>query len=185
MEDEQIVEMYLARKEEAISHTQTKYGRQLTSLSMKVVSDHGAAEECVNETYLKTWNSIPPHEPRTYLFAFLARIVRGLSLDHYKMTRRQKRQSHMVVLSDELDLFVSGPDSTEKVVDDMALAESLNRFLREQPEEKRDVFLRRYWYFDDINDIAKRFGYSPSKVKSMMMRMRAQLKERLEADGII
>ena len=90
MEDEQIVDMYLARDENAISITGQKYGRSLTGLSMKVVDDYGVAEECVNETYLKAWNSIPPHEPRTYLFAFLARIVRGLSLDHYKKERRQK-----------------------------------------------------------------------------------------------
>ena len=185
MEDEEIVDLFLAREEEAISITQEKYGRQLIGLSMKVVDDHGAAEECVNESYLKTWNSIPPHEPRTYFFAFLAKIVRGLSLDHYKMMRAQKRQSHMVMLSDELDLFVSGPDSTERVIDDMVLSDSLNGFLRSQPEEKRDIFIRRYWFFDDINDISKRFGYSPSKIKSMMMRMRNQLKERLEADGVL
>ncbi len=185
MEDEQIVDMYLARDENAISITGQKYGRSLTGLSMKVVDDYGVAEECVNETYLKAWNSIPPHEPRTYLFAFLARIVRGLSLDHYKKERRQKRQSNMVMLSDELDMFVAGPDTTEKVIDNMVISESLNRFLREQPEEKRDVFLRRYWFFDDIEEIAKRFGFSQSKVKSMMMRMREQLKKRLIEDGIL
>ena len=89
------------------------------------------------------------------------------------------------MLSDELDLFVSAPDSTERVIDDMVLSESLNGFLRSQPEEKRDIFIRRYWFFDDINDISKRFGYSPSKIKSMMLRMRNQLKERLEADGVL
>ncbi|MBO6301102.1 MAG: sigma-70 family RNA polymerase sigma factor [Ruminiclostridium sp.] len=184
MEDEAIVELYLARDESAISHTSEKYGSKLRSLAKRITEDDFMADECENDTYMKAWNSIPPHEPRTYLFAFLARITRHLALNLCEKNRTQKRSGTFVDLGEEIESVIAAPDNTESVVDDMVLRESLNRFLAELDEEKRNIFLRRYWFFDDIETLSDRFGYSRSKIKSLLMRLRGKLREHLEKDGI-
>ena len=184
LDDESIVELYLKRDESAITETADKYGNRLTYLSKHITGDDFTADECVNDTYIQTWNSIPPNEPRTYFYPFLARIARHISLNRCKKEHAAKRNGQYVDLGDELDECFSSPDSTERVVDDMVLRESLNRFLGELDEEKRNIFIRRYWFFDDIAEIADRFGYSESKIKSLLMRLRGKLREQLEKDGI-
>ncbi len=185
MEDEAIVELYLVRDESAISHTAQKYGRKLKALAKRITEDDFAADECENDTYMKAWNSIPPHEPRTYLFAFLAHITRHIALNLCEKNHAQKRQGAFVDLGDELDSCIAAPDSTESVVDDIVLKESLNKFLGTLDEEKRNIFLRRYFFFDDIETISGSFGYSQSKIKSLLMRLRGKLREQLESDGIL
>ena len=184
MEDEQIVELYLKRNEQAIQETAVKYGRGLQTLSRKVVGDAQTAEECVNDTYLKAWETIPPHEPRTYFFAFLARIVRCSSIDSLKKRNTQKRQANVVSLTKELDECVIGVDTTEDAIDEMLLKDSINSFLAGQTPEKRNVFVRRYFFADEIQDIVDRYGFSKSKVKMMLLRMRDDLKKHLIADGV-
>ena len=184
MDDNQIVDLYLARDERAISETSAQYGRGLFTLSKRVVGDEGTAEECVNDTYMKAWNTIPPNEPRTFLFAFLARIVRFTSIDVYKKTKSKKRQAQIVSLTAELDMCVGGPDNTSEAIDEMLLTESINRFLGGLPTEKRKVFVRRYWYSDEIREIAGHYGYSVSKVKMMLSRMREDLGRHLHSDGL-
>ena len=184
MEDESIVELYLDRDEKAISATAEKYGKRLLSLSKHITEDDFTADECVNDTYIRAWNSIPPNEPRTYLYPFLARIIRHISLNRCEKEHAKKRSGQYVDLSEELDECFAAPDNTERVVDDMVLKASLNSFLSELDEEKRNIFLRRYWFFDEISAISQRYGYSESKIKSMLMRLRIKLKEKLEQDGI-
>ncbi len=184
MEDESIVELYLKRDESAISATSEKYGNRLTSLSKHITNDDFTADECVNDTYVEAWNSIPPNEPRTYLYPFLARIVRHISLNRCEKEHAQKRKGQYVDLSEELDECFASSDNTERVVDDIVLKESLNRFLADLDEEKRNIFLRRYWFFDEISEISRRFGYSESKIKSLLMRLRGKLREHLEKDNI-
>ena len=184
MEDEAIVELFLKRDEAALTYTADKYGKRLASLSKRITEDDFIADECVNDTYMQAWNSIPPHEPRTYLYPFLARITRHISLNRCEKEHAGKRKGRYVDLSEELDECFASPDNTENVIDDMVLKASLNKFLSELDEEKRNVFIRRYWFFDEISDIADRFGYSESKIKSMLMRLRGKLREHLEKDGI-
>ncbi len=184
MEDERIVDLYLNRDEDAIEQTQLKYGKRLHVLSKRIVYDEGAAEECVNDTYLKAWNSIPPHEPRNYLYAFLARITRGLSLDVYRKNHAKKRQTHMTVITDELDICIKGSNTTIEMLDERNLKLAINAFLENLPKEKRIVFMKRYWFMESIKSIAEEFGYTQSKVKTNLMRTRNSLREHLIKEGL-
>ena len=184
MEDEAIVKLYLQKNESAISHTADKYGVRLLSLARHITENDQTAEECVNDTYLQAWNSIPPNDPSTYFYPFLARITRHIALNRCEKEHAKKRKGQYVDLSEELDECFASPDNTESVIDDMVLKESLDRFLGGIDEEKRNIFIRRYWFFDEISDLSERFGYSESKIKSMLMRLRGKLREQLIKDGI-
>lgn len=183
MEDKKIVELYLCRSESAIGRTSEKYGRRLHALSMGIVRDFQTAEECENDTYMEAWESIPPHEPRTYLYAFLARIIRHISLDCCRRRRRLKRSAFISELDEEMESCIPSPDDVECRIEEAQLGEALNHFLGTLAEEKRNVFLRRYWYLDSITDISRRFAVSESKVKTMLFRIRSQLREYLIKEG--
>lgn len=183
LDDNRIVELYLLRDETAISQTNEKYGSRLRSLAYSIVEDRQTAEECENDTYMEAWNSIPPHEPRSYLYAFLARITRHISLNCCRNRSRLKRSAFLSELSTELEQCLPAPDDTACRVDDMVLAEVLNAFLGTLSEEKRNIFLRRYWYLDSVAAIAKRFSLSESKVKTTLFRCRNLLREHLEKEG--
>lgn len=183
MEDHQIVELYLQRDEAAIHHTAQRYGLRLRGISYGIVQDHETAEECENDTYLQAWNTIPPNRPHHYLFAFLARIIRHISIDRCRYQQRIRRSAYIQELSAELQCCVPGPDDTERAMDAIALGQIISAFLRQQPEVARQVFIRRYWHLDSIGDIAGRFGMSQSKVKSMLFRCRNALWNHLEKEG--
>ncbi len=184
MDDNQrIVELYLSRDEAAIAQTAEKFGRRLRALSYGIVNDQQTAEECENDTYMEAWNRIPPHEPRQYLYAFLARITRHLSLNCCRDRQRLKRRAFLYELSAELEQCILAPDDASCRLDERALGEAINGFLAGLSEEKRSVFVRRYWYMDSIADIAQRYSLSQSKVKTMLFRSRAQLRVYLEKEG--
>ena len=183
LEDSQIVELYLTRDESAVSGTAEKYGRRLRALALGVVRDAQTAEECENDTYLEAWRSIPPHDPRGYLFPFLARITRHISLDRCRERSRLKRAAFVTELSAELEQCIPAPDDLECRLDAMALGEAVNGFLATLSREKRTMFLRRYWFLDSISAIARRFGCSQSKVKTTLFRTREALRRYLEQEG--
>lgn len=183
MDDNKIVELYLRRDETAVKHTSEKYGRRLRALAYGIVNDRETAEECENDAYLETWRSIPPHEPRSYLYAFLARITRHISLNCCRSRSRLKRSAFICELSAELEQCIPAPDDVECRIEDMALCEAINGFLGTLTEEKRNIFIRRYWYLDPVADISRRFGLSESKVKTTLFRCRGQLREYLEREG--
>ncbi|MEG1268923.1 MAG: RNA polymerase sigma factor, partial [Oscillospiraceae bacterium] len=185
LDDRKIVELFLERDETAIKHTSEKYGRRLRSLSHGIVRDLQTAEECENDTYVEIWNSIPPNEPQDYLYAFLARIVRHISLNCCRYRNRLKRSAYICELSAEMEQCIPSPDDCECRIDDMALKDAIHRFLVSLDTEKRNIFLRRYWYLDSIADISKRFGVSESKVKTTLFRSRNQLREHCEKEGYI
>jgi RNA polymerase sigma factor (sigma-70 family) len=185
MEDSKIVDFYLMRKEEAIKQTSLKYGKQLHSIAMNIVQHSSDAEECENDTYIKAWDSIPPHEPRTYLFAFLARITRHIALDLCKHKNRQKRTALIVELSEELAQCIPAPTAEECQICDEGFGEVINPFLWKLDEDTRNVFIRRYWFLDSIRQIAEEFQMSESKVKSMLFRTRNKLRRYLEKEGIL
>ena len=141
------------------------------------------AEECENDTYLKAWQSIPPHEPKKYLYAFLARITQHLSLNCCRERSRLKRCAFICELSEEIEACIPAPDDNACRIDDMTLSEGLEGFLRTLSEEKRNIFIRRYWYLDSIADISCRFSLSQSKVKTTLFRCRNQLRQYLEKEG--
>ena len=183
MEDTIIVDLYLARDEKAIYSTDEKYGGRLRALSANITGSDEDAGECLNDTYLSAWNSIPPDEPRTYLFAFLARIIRCASLDVCRRRGRQKRTAALTELTRELEECIASPSDADSQADDRELAAVLNDFLGALDAQTRNVFLRRYWYADSIRQIAARFHISESKVKSMLFRTRKKLRIWIEERG--
>ncbi len=184
MEDSEIVDLYLNRDERAIKESSDKYGKQLRSISWKVIPDESTVEECVNDTWMKSWESIPPHEPRTWLFAFLAKITRALSVDAVRRSTTKKRNAVTVPYMDELKDCVGEISMEDQLVDKMILKKTLNDFLAGLDKKKRDMFVRRYWFMDSIKDIADFYDSSENKVKVEMFRLRAKLKEQLQAAGI-
>ena len=183
MEDHKIVDLFLSRDEKAIEQSKEKCGRRLRSLAYGIVNDKQTAEECENDTYLEAWKSIPPHEPRTYLYMYLARISRHISLNFCRTRNTLKRSAYISELSTELEQCIPAPDDLECRISDMDLATIINSFLENLNHQKRIIFVRRYWYLDSIENIAKRFSVTESKVKSILFRCRRQLKERLEKEG--
>ncbi|AEV68490.1 RNA polymerase sigma factor [Acetivibrio clariflavus] len=185
MEDNHIIKLYFDRSESAISETANKYGRYCYSISYNILHNHEDAEECVNDTYIKAWESIPPNRPSS-LSAYLGKITRYLSLNKYEKYTAQKRGLGQVqAVLDELENFIPTFSSTEQKIDDMALVETLNGFLASLPVETRKIFMRRYWYFSSIKEIAKDYGISQSKVKMTLLRARNELKRHLEKEGVM
>jgi RNA polymerase sigma-70 factor (ECF subfamily) len=189
MEDNQIVDLYWERDERAISESDAKYGAFCARIAMNILDNAQDAEECVNDTYLRAWNAIPPNRP-TKLGAFLGKITRNLSLDRYKAKKTAKRGNSLFLVSlDELSECV--PDGStgfgsgfDDETEARLIGECINRFLHKLSGEARDVFICRYFYSDSIGEIARRFGLSESKVKSMLHRARGKLKKSLESEGI-
>lgn len=183
MDDSNIVELYLNRDQSAVKETSEKYGIRLRTLALGITEDAQAAEECENDTYLEAWNSIPPHEPKSYLYAFLARITRHISLNYCRDRSRLKRSAHICQLSSELEQCIPAPNDAECRLDDMALQEAMNGFLGTLTQEKRNLFVRRYWYLDSISAIADRFAISESNVKTTLFRIRGRFREYLKKEG--
>lgn len=183
MEDEQIVELYWNRAEDAISETANKYGRYCRTIAFNILYNENDTEECVNDTYLNAWNSMPPQRP-VMLRAFLGRLTRNLSLNRYKQLTAEKRGKGQVTLAlDELQECIPACGNTESVVDEIVLTQLLNRFLESLGAEQRKIFIRRYWYLSPVKEIAGDFGMGESKVKMSLLRSRRQLRKLLEEEA--
>lgn len=185
MEDENIVEMYLARNEDAIRQTASKYGSRLRRISYGITEDNGTSEECENDTYLTAWNLIPPNEPRDYLFAFLAGIIRHISIDRCREKSALKRGGYVSELSGELLTCLPSSERVEQSLDEKELGKAISRFLHTQSKEKRIMFMRRYFYMDSVSEIAKKMSFGESKVKTTLFRMRNDLREYLISEGYV
>ena len=184
MDDRRIVELYWQRSEAAIAETQTKYGKYCHYIAYNILSDDGDAEECVNDTYLKAWDSMPPHKP-TKLSTFLGKITRNLALNRLEAQKAAKRGAGVVPIAlDELIECITDNETSDPT-DEIALRGALNRFLRALPEETMIVFLQRYWYFASVKEIAANRGISETNVKVILHRARGKLKSFLEKEGII
>ena len=183
MEDEKIVELYFERNESAIERTSEKYGKRLRAVSNGILKDIETAEECENDTYLEAWNIIPPNEPKTYFYAFLARIIRNISLNFCRKKNALKRNAFVCELSAEMEECIPSPDDMGCRIDDMVFAEIINKFLSELDAEKRKIFVRRYWYMDSVTEISEKLLLSESKVKTSLFRTRKKLREFLEKEG--
>ena len=181
MDDGQIVTLYLQRDEAAIRRTAERYGRRLYALALGITADAQTAEECENDTYLQAWNTIPPHEPRGYLYAFLARITRHISLNRCRDRARLCRRAQTEALDAELEQCIP---SGERDWEERELAQLLDSFLRGRTEIARLIFLRRYWYGDDIRQMAERFSVGESYIKSSLFRTRKALRQYLEKEGV-
>lgn len=185
MRDSQIIDLYWDRNEQAITETQRSYGSYCHSIAFHILYDHADADECVNDTWLRAWNAIPPQRPGK-LALFLGTITRNLSLDRWKGKHAMKRGSgEMTLALDELAECVPDRKSTEDAVEAAELERLLNEFLHTLPERECNVFLRRYWYVEEYRDIAKKYGMNLNTVKTTLFRTRAKLKSFLEKEGIV
>ena len=185
MDDKQILELYSERSETAISETADKYGKYCHYIAYNILYNIQDSEECVNDTYLKAWQTIPPQYP-SKLSTYLGKITRNLALNRYKYYNRQKRgEGQTELVLDELLECVPAAESTEQAVEEKILVEVLNRFLDDLPEEKMKIFMRRYWYMSPIKEIADDLEMGESKVKMILSRSRSKLKQILEKEGII
>ena len=182
MEDFKIVDLYWERSERAISETRTKYEKMLSGISYSLLKSREDAEECVNDTYLSAWNQMPSDRP-TYLGAYLSKIIRALSIDKFR-SRHSKRRGGFDELCAELDECISSGVSIEEQYDNERLVRIINRFLESLSEERRVIFVRRYFYSDTVEQIAERMRISRSKVKTSLFRMREELKQILEKEGM-
>jgi len=182
VEDTKIIELFLNRQEEAIRETDAVYGRRLFGLANNILRSFEDSEECVNDTYLKTWHAIPPQKPR-HLFGFLAAICRNLSLNRLDWKAAAKRNAEVVALTEEMAMCI--PDAAQmRQVEAKELGKLLNAFLAGLPQQSRMIFLRRYWFVDTISQIATRYDISESKVKMQLSRTREKLRMFLEKEGI-
>lgn len=183
MDDERIVQLYWERNESAIAESARKYGAYCTSIARNILLNPADAEECVNDTWLHAWNAMPPHRP-SLLSAFLGKITRNLSFDLYKRLHREKRGGYGIdAVLDELAECVSGTDEPEKRREEQELKEEINRFLLALPEEKRCMFILRYWYADGVSEIASRMKTSENRVSVSLSRIRSRLKAHLIERG--
>ena len=184
MDDHAIIELYWERSEDAISKTAAKYGGYCYTIAYNILSNNEDAEESVNDTWLAAWNTMPPRRPKL-LAAFLGKMTRYISLDRWKnRTARKRGGGEVPLVLEELEECISGEDSVEKEYLQKEFAESLNQFVENLPDVERKVFLCRYWYMDSIETIAEHFGFSESKVASMLHRTRGKLRKMLEQEGI-
>ena len=183
MRDYEIVDLYWKRSEAAIAETSAKYGSYCHAISYNILNNDEDAEECVNDTWLGAWNSMPPQRPNR-LAVYLGKITRNFSLNRYKQYAAEKRGGGQTELAlAELEDCIPASATVEQMVEEKALVEAINRFLYTQPEQKRNIFIRRYWYLYSIRDIASAYGMSESKVASLLFRMRNELKKHLEKEG--
>ncbi|MGI6264431.1 MAG: RNA polymerase sigma factor [Acutalibacteraceae bacterium] len=184
MLDEEIVALYWQRDEAAIIETQARYERYLIRVAFNILANDEDSRESVNDTYLAAWESMPPHRPQV-LSTFLGKLTRRIAIDRYRHRHRQKRQGSEYALSlDELGECVSGREDPERELDDRALGEALSAFVRALPDTARRVFIGRYYYLDPLREVAAYCGVSESAAKSLLFRVRGQLKEYLRKEGI-
>ena len=185
MDDTQIVELYWARKESAIEETATKYGSYCRSIAQNILNNQDDAEECVNDTWLDAWNSMPPHRP-SVLSTFLGKLTRRISIDKWRRTTAKKRgDGQLPLVLAELEDCISDGKSIEEETERKLLTETIASFVKSLPETEQKIFLCRYWYMDSVSAIATRFRFSESKVKSMLSRTREKLRVRLEKEGLV
>ena len=182
MDDKRIVELFFERNEQALTETRQKYSHYLHRVAHNILQNPQDAEECVNDTYLRAWNAIPPHRP-SQLSAFLGKITRRLALDRYAVLTADKRGggTQAAILEEWRDAL---PDTEGDPTDNVAVRDALSRFLRQLPADKRRMFIRRYWYGDTIAAIATDSHATESAVKMTLSRTRGELKAFLEKEGI-
>ena len=183
MEDEKILALYHARDERAITQTKIKYGKYCRTIAYRILRDIEDAEECENDTYFDAWRAIPPHEPPVFS-VFLGMIARRIAIDKLKKKMATRRGAGEALLSlAELDECISDGKSIDEALCEKELAAVISRFLRALDEEECNVFLRRYYHFDTIFEISRRYDFSEGKVKMMLLRTREKLAAYLEKEG--
>lgn len=184
MEDLNIIELYWQRAETAIEETSKKYGAYCHTIAYNILYSDRDAEECVNDTYLRAWNAMPPKKPQC-LVAFLGRITRNLALNRYVHENAKKRSGTADLIFEELEGAIPTPGTNADISDELALKAAVNGFLKSLKPKSRTVFFQRYWYFMSVKEIAYQNSITENSVKVSLLRTREKFKLYLEKEGII
>lgn len=185
MEDQKIIKLYYNRDQQAVAETSYKYGRLLARIAHSILNSSQDADECVNDTYLRLWDAIPPNNPDD-LCSFAARIVRNLAINMLSKRNTLKRgQGKLDAVLDELSECIPSGNSIEESIDEKELTGIINRFLEGLPKKTRIIFVRKYWWLDSVRNIADDFNMSENSVRAMLFRTKVKLKKLLEREGVI
>lgn len=184
MEDKEILNLYWARSEQAVLETGRKYGGPVGRVAWNILADRQETEECVNDTWLAAWNSIPPRRPDP-LLSYLCKIARNLALSRRRKSLAQKRNSSFDLALEELEEVLSTSGGPERDYEGKELARAVNTFLKTLSREDRVAFLRRYWYGDPVKLIAARLGCGEHRITVRLSRVRNKLKSYLEKEGLL
>ncbi len=182
MDDVEIIDLYWHRDQSAVSESSAKYGRMLKGISFSVVQNHEDSDECVNDTYLKAWNTMPPQKPNS-LAAYLGRITRNLSINCWYASHAKKRGGVNLLIT-ELSECIPSAYSVEKEMEASELSAFIAEWLYSLAQDDRVLFLRRYWFGQSLKSLAKECGTTPNKLAGRMHRLREKLKLALEKEGI-
>ena len=180
MDDNEIIELFWQRSEDALTECVKKFGAYCKTIARNILGNDGDADECVNDTWLRAWNAIPPARP-SRLIAFLGKITRNISLNRYEAARSQKRGggNTEIALEELADIPMPENNNGEEITN------TIDAFLRTEPIENSDIFLKRYWYLKSVKEIADEYGYNENKITSLLFRMRGRLKQKLESEGLM
>lgn len=182
-DDNKILELFFQRSEKAISELSAKYGNLSVKTAYNILENIEDAEECVNDSYLSVWNAIPPQKPNP-LVAFLLKIVRNTSINRLKYYSRQKRNNQYLECIDEWDYCLSSNEKTDDEIDALELTKLIEKFLDSISKTNRMIFIRRYWYVDSYEAIAKLSGLKENAIRTRLSRTRSELKKYLEKEGV-
>ena len=183
MDDKQIIELYFERNEQAIKETQNKYGAFCHRIAMNILGIYEDAEECVNDTYYSVWKQIPPTVPEVFK-VYLGRITRNLSISRFRAMRAKKRYSSMEIMLSELSDCVPSSSNVEQTIEVIQLSDYISEWLDSLQEEDCALFVRRYWFGDEVQELAKKCGITAAKMAQRMLRLRKSLKAALEQKGV-
>ena len=184
MNDAEIIDLYIRRDESAIQKTDVKYGHFCHMIALNILSIQEDAEECVSDTYLKAWDSIPPQKPDCFK-VWLGKVVRNISLDLWRKNHRQKRYAGMEQQFDELEECLPAPSNVDAEIEKRELVDFLNHWLARLSKNDRILFMRRYWNGEALKDLADLYHTSPANVANRMYYLRKKLKAALEREGIV
>ena len=183
MNDTEIVDLYWKREERAVEETAKKYGSYCYSIAYNILANHEDAEESVNDTYIEAWNAMPPHKP-LILSTFLGKLTRCIAIDRWRSNHAEKRGRGVTVcVLEELEECIPYDNSAEEHLEKQMLSQAINDFMGTLSASDRKVFVCRYFYLDSVESLCKRFGYSESKVKSILFRTREKLRVYLKKEG--
>jgi len=184
MNDARIIELYWQRNEQAITESDKQYGRFCRRIAMNILNSSEDSEECVNDTWHRAWENMPPQKPDS-LSAFFGRITRNLSLSRFRANHAKKRYGGITILLSELEDCIPSRGTIEQETEDWQLAEIISDWLTLLPKDDRVLFMRRYWFGDTVKNLAKECGANQNQMAQRMFRLRSSLKDRLEQEGIL
>lgn len=182
MDDNKIIDLLFERSEQGIAELSNKYEKIIKQIINNILNNDSDTQECINDTYLAIWNNIPPENPKN-LSAYIYKIARNTALNKYHANTAQKRNSKYDVALEELSDVLNSPQTTESEYNQIELSFSINEFLKKLDTESQNIFVRRYWYFDSVNDIAKNMKRTPNSISLKLLRIKNKLRKFLITKG--